>query len=98
MNYFDIFRIDYDDLAIIASKPEAIITSVEKINEGYIGKIILLGEYTERESNVLFVHENEFPSVEEAYSDLDQIIETIKIAFENTKRSEAKNNNYLSEW
>ena len=97
MNYFDIFRIAYDDLTIIASNPEAFITSVEKDDVGYIGKIILSGEYPERESNVSFVHENEFDSVEEAYSDLDQIIETIKIAFENTKQSEAKSKNHLSE-
>lgn len=89
MNYFDIFRINYDDLKIIAENPEAIISSVEKTDEGYIGEIILLGEHPQRESTILFFHENGFPSAEEAYADLDLIIETVTTAFRNTKKSEA---------
>ena len=89
MNYFDIFRIAYEDLQIIAENPKSIVTSVEKTNTGFMGEIILLGEHPGRESNTLFFHENQFQTAEEAYSDLDQIIQTISIAFKNTKQSES---------
>jgi len=88
MNYFDIFRIQYDDLKIIAQNPEAIVTSAKKTETGFIGEIILLGDHPERNSNTLFFHENTFSTAEETYSDLEQIIDTITIAFQNTKRSE----------
>jgi hypothetical protein len=89
MNYFDIFRINYDDLKIIAEHPESIISSVEKTDDGYVGAIVLLGEHPQRETTVLFFHENGFASIEEAYSDLDLIIETVTTAFRNTRKSEA---------
>jgi len=97
MNYFDIFRIAYDDLTIIAESPESIITSVEKTDTGYIGEIVLLGEYSQRQSNVLFFHETEFHTAEEAYADLEQIIETVQTAFRNTRRSEAIRKDGFSE-
>jgi hypothetical protein len=97
MNYFDIFRIDYDDLKIIAERPEAIITSVNKSGTGYIGEIILLGEYPGRESNVLFSHETEFESSQEAMIDLDQIIKAIIKASANAKSSEAIRKDNASE-
>lgn len=90
MNYFDIFRIAYDDLAIMAENPEAIVTSVKKRDQGYVGEIALTHDDPGREGRVLFSHETEFSSVEEAYADLDQIIEVISVAFRNTKTSEAK--------
>jgi hypothetical protein len=89
MNYFDIFRIDYEDLKIIAGQPGRIITTVTKEGPGYTGEIILLGEYPDRHSNVLFSHEQTFASAQEAREDLDQIIEAITKASENTRNSEA---------
>jgi len=97
MNYFDIFRIAYDDLTLIALNPHAIVTSVKKTDAGYVGEILVLGEYPDRDSDVLFFHENGFSSEQEAYSDLDKIIETINVAFRNTKQSEAIVKNYLPE-
>jgi hypothetical protein len=97
MNYFDIFRIDYDDLKMIAEHPEAIITSVNKSGSGYVGEIILLGEYPDRSSNVLFTHDIEFNSSQEALNDLNQIVEAITKAFANTKISEAIRKDHLSE-
>jgi hypothetical protein len=89
MNYFDIFRIDYEDLKIIAEQPERIITSVNKEASGYRGEIILLGEHPDRRSNVLFFHEQTFESAQKAREDLDQIIEAITKASESTRNSEA---------
>jgi hypothetical protein len=79
MNYFDIFRIDYEDLKIIAGQPGRIITTVTKEGPGY----------PDRHSNVLFSHEQTFASAQEAREDLDQIIEAITKASENTRNSEA---------
>ena len=93
MNYFDIFRIAYDDIQIIAERPESIITSAAKTDTGFIGEIVLLGEYPDRESNTLFFHETGFETAEEAYLDLDQIMQTISIAFKNTKQSESLRKN-----
>jgi NH3-dependent NAD+ synthetase len=97
MNYFDIFRIDYDDLKMIAEHPEALKTSVHESSSGYIGEITLLGEYPDRNSNVLFAHETEFNTSQEALNDLSQIIEAITKAFANTKISEAIQKGHSSE-
>lgn len=97
MNYFDIFRINYDDLKIIAEHPESIITRVIKSDSGYIGEILLLGEYPDRESNILFFHEDTFETEKEASNDLNQIIDTVTKASESTRNSEALNKTNLSE-
>ncbi|MEO6686930.1 MAG: hypothetical protein ABIN24_13245 [Dyadobacter sp.] len=97
MNYFDIFRIKYDDLKIISDHPESVITRVGKTDSGYIGEIILLGEYPDRESNVLFFHEDAFKTEKEASNDLNQIIETVTKASESTRNSEALKKSNLSE-
>lgn len=89
MNYFDIFRIAYDDLKIIADHPESIITRVIKTDLGYVGEIVLLGEHTDRESDIIFFHEDGFETEKEAFNDLNQIIETVAKASESTRSSEA---------
>ncbi|WP_159467694.1 hypothetical protein [Dyadobacter sp. 3J3] len=88
MNYFDIFRITYDDLRIIADRPESFITRISKSDLGYIGEIVLLGEHPDRENNILFFHEGTFPTEKEASDNLNQIIETIAKASESTRNSE----------
>jgi hypothetical protein len=96
MNYFDIFRIAYDDLIIIADHPESIINRTVKTDSGYIGEIVLLGEHAERESNILFFHEETFSTASAALSDLNQIIDTISKAQERTRISEALQKKNLS--
>lgn len=97
MNYFDIFRITYEDLKIIAERPESIITRILKDDSGYIGEIVLLGDYPDRESNILFFHEDAFETEKEAVSDLNQIIVTVTKASESTRNSEALRKINLSE-
>ncbi len=89
MSYFDIFRIAYDDLKIIADHPESIITRVNKTDSGYIGEIVLLGERSDRESSIIFSHEDGFETEKDAFNDLNQIIETVTKASESTRNSEA---------
>jgi len=89
MNYFDIFRIPYEDLTLIAMNPELVVTSVSETEDGYKGEIRLTGEYPDREDPVLYFHKNGFENVQDAYDDLDQMMDTIKVAFQNTKKSEA---------
>ena len=97
MNYFDIFRIDYEDLKMIAEHPEAYVTSVNNSGSGYLGEIILSGEHPDRTSNILFTHETEFNTSQEAMKDLSQIVEAITKAFANTKISEAIRKGHASE-
>ncbi|GLU52487.1 hypothetical protein [Dyadobacter frigoris] len=97
MSYFDIFRIDYEDLKMIADHPESIITRIIESDSGYIGEIALLGEYPGRASNILFFHEDEFKTEKEASNDLKQIIETVTKASESTRNSEALRKSNLSE-
>ncbi|MBE9463157.1 hypothetical protein ACFP1I_27740 [Dyadobacter subterraneus] len=97
MSYFDIFRIEFNDLKIIADHPESIITRIIKTDSGYIGEIVLLGEYPDRESNILFFHDESFETEREAANDLYQIIETVTRASESTRISEALRKRNLSE-
>lgn len=86
MNYFDIFRIDFEDLKIIAEQPSQVTTSVTMDGQQYFGEIVLAHQSSD--SLVLFRHEEGFSSEADALSDLNQIIDTISKAYANTKASE----------
>ncbi|MCF0055814.1 hypothetical protein [Dyadobacter sp. CY356] len=97
MNYFDIFRITYEDLIIIAYHPESIVNRTVKTDSGYVGEIVLLGDYPGRESNILFYHEETFDTETEALNDLNKIIETVSKAYESTRNSEALRKSHMPE-